>query len=147
MKFPVLFCLLLWPAASQAQAPAPQGLPEIAPLHAAPAGSPVNKPKPVATPKWATAEAPPLLGVDALSGDAVKKALSALQSDYVSPITGEQMNRATLRGLLDSLSPSIILSGSAEKAAEVPHSIAKPTKTAWAISASAIFLKTPRRRR
>ena len=80
----------------------------------------MNRPKPVATPKWATAEVPPPSGVDALSADDVKKALSALRSDYVSPISEEQMNRATLRGLLDALSPSVTLSGSAEKTAEVP---------------------------
>lgn len=112
MKFPVLFCLLALPAALFAEAP-----PELAPAPLTkPSGSPVNRPKPVAvmTPKPEPAPPAPA-SVDALSADAVKKALSALHSNYVAPISEEQMSRATLQGLLDSLSPSVSLSGSGEK--------------------------------
>ena len=122
MKFLVPLLLLSAVVGAQAQVGAPKDPsahpppPEITPAPSStPMASPVNPDKPAAgQPARKKSEAPAVPPLDALSGDAIRRALAALQGTYVEPaaLSGDNMARATLQGLLDRLSPSISLSGS-----------------------------------
>jgi hypothetical protein len=87
------------PAGSPARSPGPA--PATSPI---PGASPARVPKPIATPPPAP---PARVAVDSLSDTDVQEAIATLRANFLNPsaTTDAEINRATLQGLMERLSP------------------------------------------
>jgi hypothetical protein len=127
---PSLALLLFFVTPMLAEKAAPKPLnapPEITPPSASPgatAATPVPRPiaTPTATPAQKEAEAPTLRTlIDSLPPGEVQDAINFLKSNYLKPtaLSEQELNRATLAGLLGRLTPGASISLSAQPANEI----------------------------